>query len=55
MVRFISLASVLLFIASTGFAADPPASAKTDAAAKAETPPAPKKVDVGTLAPVFKI
>jgi peroxiredoxin len=54
MVRLISLASVLLFITSAGFAADPPANAKTDPAAKTDTPPS-KKVDVGTQAPVFKI
>jgi peroxiredoxin len=55
MLRLISLASVLLFITSAGFAADPPASAKTDLAAKTDTPPAAKNVDVGTQAPVFKI
>ncbi len=55
MVRLISLASVLLLVTSLGLAADAPASAKTDPAAKTDTPPAPKKVDVGTQAPVFKI
>jgi peroxiredoxin len=43
MIRMVSFASALLVVASVAFAADPPA------------PPAPKKVDVGTQAPEFKI
>ena len=43
MVRLVSFASVSFFIASLIFAADPPAT------------PVPKKVDVGTQAPEFKI
>src|SRR5215470_9617038 len=46
MLRLLSLASALMFTTSAAFA-DPP-EAKKDA-------PAPKKVDVGTQAPVFKI
>src|SRR5882672_3714386 len=43
MIRMVSFASALLFVASVAFAAEPPAA------------PAPKKVDVGAQAPEFKI
>ncbi len=43
MIRFVSLASAVLFVSSVLFAADPPAEQ------------AKKKVDVGTQAPEFKI
>src|SRR5215471_12621675 len=43
MVRLVAFASVMVIFASLVFAADPPAT------------PAPKKVDVGTQAPEFKI
>jgi peroxiredoxin len=45
MIRFVAFASAVFFLGSAVLAADPPA-------AKA---PAPKKVDVGTQAPEFKI
>src|SRR6266436_4136891 len=44
MIRFVASASAVLFLSSLAFAADPPPAA-----------PAPKKVDVGTQAPEFKI
>jgi peroxiredoxin len=43
MIRFVASASVVLFLSGRAFAADPPVT------------PAPKKVDVGTQAPEFKI
>src|SRR5262249_49368711 len=46
MIRLFSIASALIFITSVALAEAP--------ASKTETP-APKKVDVGTQAPVFKI
>ncbi len=49
MIRLLTLTSALLLTISIGFADEP------KPAAKGETKPAPKKVDIGTQAPEFKI
>ncbi|MFM9966218.1 MAG: peroxiredoxin family protein [Planctomycetaceae bacterium] len=51
MIRLLAFASAMLLTTSLVLAED----AKPATAAKAETKPAPKKVDVGTQAPDFKI
>lgn len=49
MIRLLTLTSALLLTISIGFADEP------KPAAKGETKPTPKKVDIGTQAPEFKI
>lgn len=53
MIRFVSFASALVFVSSLIMAEEPKADAKKDEPAKKVE--SPKKVDVGTQAPAFKI
>lgn len=53
MIRLVSFASALVFVSSLIMAEEPKADAKKDEPAKKVE--APKKVDVGTQAPAFKI